>query len=131
MATGDLPNPSDLTTLVAQALGTNDLTVANESYGDTAPEDGALDYDALAQVRYALMRPDEREAFCLLAEGASVVELAGILGIDETVAEVYRATVYRKMDVATILDVALLATILGVNQNSDDQSIKTPKACAA
>ena len=131
MATGDLSTPLDLTMLVAQALGTEDLTVANEFDGDT-PLNGELhDYDALALARFALMRPDEREVFCLLAEGTSVVELAGILGIEETVAEVYRATVYRKMDIATILDLALLATILRVNQSSDSHLTKTPNACAA
>ena len=65
-----------------------------------------------------MMRPDEREVFYLFAEGTSVREISAILGIDEITAEYYRATVYRKMDVATILDLTVLATILGLAQTA-------------
>lgn len=97
MATTELPISADVRALIAQALGTDDLHVANEFALEDQITGKIHDYDALARARFAMMRPDEREVFYLLAEGTSVFELAGVLGIEETVAEVYRATVYRKI----------------------------------
>ena len=124
MAMTDLQISTDVRMLIAQALGTDDLHVANEFVGEDRITGEIHDHDALTRARFAMMRPDEREVFYLLAEGTSVEEIAGILGIDHTAAEFYRAAVYRKMDVATILDLTLVGTILGLAQSQNEDATR-------
>ena len=121
MTTTDATISPDVRTLIAQALGTDDLHVTNEFVEGDRISGEIHDHDALTRARFAMMPPDEREVFYLLAEGTSVREISAILGIDEITAEYYRATVYRKMDLATILDLVVLATILGLDQTAADE----------
>jgi len=127
----DLKVSGDLRKLIAQGLGTDDLHVANKIVERDKTTGKIHDYDMLTRARFAVMRPNEREVFYLLAEGTSVEEIAGILGIDQTAAEFYRATVYRKMDVASILDLTLLGSILGLAHSADAARIDTHNARAA
>jgi len=131
MAMTDLKVSGDLRKLIAQGLGTDDLHVANKIVERDKTTGKIHDYDMLTRARFAVMRPNEREVFYLLAEGTSVEEIAGILGIDQTAAEFYRATVYRKMDVASILDLTLLGSILGLAHSADAARIDTHNARAA
>jgi len=131
MAMTDLKVSGDLRKLIAQGLGTDDLHVANKIVERDKTTGKIHDYDMLTRAHFAVMRPNEREVFYLLAEGTSVEEIAGILGIDQTAAEFYRATVYRKMDVASILDLTLLGSILGLAHSADAARIDTHNARAA
>ena len=136
MATTELPISDDVRKLIARAFGTEDLHVSAAFFHADHPTGKIRDHDALAAARFTMMRPDEREVFFLLAEGTSVLELAGILGVDETTAEFYRASVCRKMDVASILELMVLASILrltpaGDEQNSGQTMADMRSACAA
>ena len=132
MTTTDATISPDVRMLIAQAFGTDDLHVTNEFVEGDRISGEIHDHDALTRARFAMMRPDEREVFYLFAEGTSVREISAILGIDEITAEYYRATVYRKMDVATILDLTVLATILGLAQTAASETrVDTYNAQAA
>jgi FixJ family two-component response regulator len=77
-------------------------------------EDGGSGVVATACERYARLTPIERTVCQMLAEGRDERAIADALAIDLIAAEFYRCKVFRKMEVAELMDLVLLTRACGV-----------------
>ena len=66
------------------------------------------------RARYMRLTPREREVFALVAGGLLNKQIAGELGTSERTVKAHRAHVMRKLDVASVADLARAAERLGM-----------------
>lgn len=70
------------------------------------------------QTQLATLTPREREVFDLMVRGASAKQIGGLLGMQLRTAHIHRTNVLRKFDVDTAVDLAHIATLLGLGSGT-------------